>query len=166
MGQWPLPKHAAGEGRLGPKLLEVVHRQGAVEATPPVGAEGAVVQLADVAMRAKPVPLDCPHQVGQGEGDGAASKGNALGSIITPRAPHLPDRSQDGDSQAGPQLERSRVRWEARPAYWVVSQEQGSCSRQGDARQLVPRVDEPVNVIVSAYCFTIIILFPKFLFKY
>lgn len=101
-------KYLAKDCRSSPQSCKGIDRNGAVETPPPVLAEGAIVQLAKVLLRAHPVAFDSGGDVRNDDGNGFSSE-TIRNRTFPARAADLPDRPNRSHSEEGPQPERGCV---------------------------------------------------------
>ena len=81
----------------GPKLHEVAEGEGGILASPPVGAEVAVVEVADVGSRPEPVTVDGLMDEVNGHLDRKASRCGGERALVT-KAANPPDAADDSDT--------------------------------------------------------------------
>ena len=126
-----VPYQLAEERRGRPKRSKGRHRDGAVHTPPPVVAEGAIVQTPEILLGPEPIPGNGFVDVTHHQTNDLLMEGGVLEGVGG-RA-HLPDSSQSGDSQEGPQTGGGGGGKLTRPKRKVVSKDQICGAGQLDA---------------------------------
>ena len=70
-----MTQHPAQQRGLGPLLFELVDGENSVHTSPPVQTKASSIQMAHIALRARPIPLQGTEKMLEREADGLASEG-------------------------------------------------------------------------------------------
>lgn len=143
---WGDVHHTAKNRGRGPLPDKLRLSQRAVKTSPPVDAEGTVIQLPQVHLCTQPVPADGGEKVGDRKRDSLAGERRLGCTAVSTSTTSLPDGTQRRDTKASPHLEGAGVLGGMRPAGEVVRQQN---TGQARGRRLVgevsPRGEQPID---------------------
>ena len=138
--------HLAQQRGDSPLQLKLLYGQCSVEATPPVNAEGAIIQLPKVHLRARPVTTNGCVDVAHYRSHHLASEGARAQHALLPGAPSAPDGAKRCHTKARPQSHGASILGSVRPACRVIRQQQAGQSRGRRLLcQVCPRVAQPAD---------------------